>query len=749
MSRYGMLATLTRGLTLASLLVLAGCGGGGGGGGSSSGGGPTLTSVTVSPATATVAAGLSQQFAAKANYSDGSNTDVTSSAAWSTSASGTATVGASTGKATGVAAGSATITATYQGKSGTATLTVTAATVQKVTVSPATASVAAGLTQAFTAQATLSDGTTQNVTADVTWSSSSTANATISNTGVATAVAQGSATITATCSVANVCANDSGTAALTVTAAAVTAIAIAPGPGITSQPASLTLPVTTTQQFYAIGTYSNGSTGDVTSQVTWSSDTTSVASFGSTAGLASAVGLGSTNVKATLGAVQATLPVSVINLGYVYAANYGDPSISPFAIGALGKLALNNGSNSGLLPAGTHQSLTGMAASPDGRCLYVVNSAEATVYAYSISSNGTIAAAGSTHAGLSTPVAVVVNSNSSAIYVSDYNSATTGAMVVGIPTSACGVFQAPVTNNFAAGTQAASALAIDAPGGWLYGVDVSNSGELFAAQIGSGGAIGTPSFATSIGNLPKSVAVDPTGQYVYVANYADNQIVGYQVDHTPSGTFYTALGGSPWTNGNSPVSVAVDASGQYVYVANDGSGSVSEWVIGDGSIGHPPAGGLGPLVPTTVPTGSGPYALVAEPSGGFAYVVNATDNTVSQYSIGATAAGVLTSLGTPLPATGSNPSAITAVASVPLVSIAVTPASVTMLSTDHPTLKVVGTYANGATRDLSAVAAWTWSSPPVVSVARGGRISANGGGAATVRAYFGSFASAPVAIQVQ
>src|SRR6266581_2227572 len=66
-----------------------GGGGGGGGGGSQT---PTLSSITVGPANASVAAGLTLQFTATAVYSDGSQKDVSQSATWASSATGIATV---------------------------------------------------------------------------------------------------------------------------------------------------------------------------------------------------------------------------------------------------------------------------------------------------------------------------------------------------------------------------------------------------------------------------------------------------------------------------------------------------------------------------------------------------------------------------------------------------------------------------------------------------------------------------------
>src|SRR6202789_981736 len=221
---------------------------------------PTLQSLEVSPTNPTVAAGTSVQLAATAIYSDGSHTDLTAQAAWSCSGTAVATIGAPTGKPVGVDAGSATLTASFQGQSASTTLVVTAATLVSIKVIPASASIAAGTTQAFMATGTFSNNTSQHLNADVTWSSSNAAAATIDGSGLAPAVGPGNATIPATCNTSG-CGSVTGSATLTVTAATLVSIAVtAPSPSIA---------LGSTQQLTATGPYTDHSTQNLSSQVTW------------------------------------------------------------------------------------------------------------------------------------------------------------------------------------------------------------------------------------------------------------------------------------------------------------------------------------------------------------------------------------------------------------------------------------------------------------------------------------------------
>jgi hypothetical protein len=83
---------------------------------------PILRSITVSPPSATVAAGQTQQFTVAANFSDGSSRALPD-AAWSTSAP-TVTNVTSTGLVTTVGQGHFTVFATFEKTTGSATLTV-------------------------------------------------------------------------------------------------------------------------------------------------------------------------------------------------------------------------------------------------------------------------------------------------------------------------------------------------------------------------------------------------------------------------------------------------------------------------------------------------------------------------------------------------------------------------------------------------------------------------------------------------
>jgi Cep192 domain 4/Bacterial Ig-like domain (group 2)/HYDIN/CFA65/VesB-like, Ig-like domain len=159
---------------------------------------PVLTSIAVTPNTATVPAGIPQQFTATGSYNDGTQRDLTTTATWSSSNPTVASISV-TGRAATAAPGQSTISAALGSVSGSAVLTVTPASLQTISVTPAGVTwVGVGSNKQYTATGTFTDGTTRPLTNSVVWSSSDLTIATIDGYGLATSTGSGPATLTAT-----------------------------------------------------------------------------------------------------------------------------------------------------------------------------------------------------------------------------------------------------------------------------------------------------------------------------------------------------------------------------------------------------------------------------------------------------------------------------------------------------------------------------------------------------------------------
>jgi len=253
-----------------------------------------LTSLVVTPENASVVIGGTEQFTATGYYSSGSSADLTGLASWTSSDNGVATV--SSGLATGVAVGNASITAAYGGMNGSATLNVTSGhTLLSISVTPETASIALGQSQQFEAWALYADSGLVNITDIADWTSGNITVATIS-AGNATGVGVGTTGITA--EYGNVTSN---TATLTVGPAVITGITVNTGGSVE---------VCGTKQITATATYTDGSSKDVTSEVTWSSSDSGIATIDAT-GLATGIAVGNVTITAALGGVSGSATLSV------------------------------------------------------------------------------------------------------------------------------------------------------------------------------------------------------------------------------------------------------------------------------------------------------------------------------------------------------------------------------------------------------------------------------------------------------
>src|SRR5574337_855768 len=284
-----------------------------------------LVSIAVSPTSPSVAKGTNQQFTATGTFSDNTTQDLTSTATWSSSDSGVASIGntaGSIGLATSLAAGSTLITATWTSISGSTTLTVNSAPLLSLQVTPTNPAIAKGTTRQFTATGLFADNTTQDLTAAAAWSSSNSGVATVSNTagsnGLATSAGAGSTTITAASGAV------SGSTTLTVTPATLVSMTVTPVGGALAKG--------TTQQFTATGAYSDNTTQNLTSSVTWSSSNTTVATISNAAGsngLATTAGRGSATVTAMSGSVSGSTILNVTPAALVsVAVTPSNPSIA-------------------------------------------------------------------------------------------------------------------------------------------------------------------------------------------------------------------------------------------------------------------------------------------------------------------------------------------------------------------------------------------------------------------------------------
>jgi uncharacterized protein YjdB len=252
-------------------------------------------SITLSPTS--ISAGQVSQATVVLRDSAG-NTLTGRTVGYSSNNPAVATVSAG-GSVTGVASGTAQITATSEGKSGSATLSVSGGTVavSSVSVSAPTTTLAAGDTTRASATALDQTGHTLSGVS-FTWRSSDTSVARVGTLGKVTGRTSGSATITATTS------GVSGSLGFVVTVGSQATCA-----SVTLSLNASSLAVGQTTQATAVARDSAGNV--VTGQTfTFSSSNTAVATV-SSAGLVTAVTSGSATISASCGTANGSASVTV------------------------------------------------------------------------------------------------------------------------------------------------------------------------------------------------------------------------------------------------------------------------------------------------------------------------------------------------------------------------------------------------------------------------------------------------------
>jgi len=276
-----------------------------------------VAAVQIAPASVSVRIGTTFGLAAQTIDAEGSA--LTGRAiAWSSSNTAIATVN-NQGTVTGVAAGAATITATSEGKSGTAAVTVTLNPVATITLAPGSDTLGVGTDAPFSA--TLRDAGGLVLTNRViAWNSSNVQVATVSSTGVVTALSPGAAVVSA------VSEGRVGTAAVLVLARLASTV--------TLTPSSANIIVGTTVQLASQITDPAGNIL-IGRPISYSSDNTAIASVNAN-GLVSALTPGAVKITAfsegktgTANIVVSPLPVAAVQI---------TPSVATVLMGATRQL---------------------------------------------------------------------------------------------------------------------------------------------------------------------------------------------------------------------------------------------------------------------------------------------------------------------------------------------------------------------------------------------------------------------------
>jgi 6-phosphogluconolactonase len=313
------------------------------------------------------------------------------------------------------------------------------------------------------------------------------------------------------------------------------------------------------------------------------------------------------------------------NAGFVYIANGGSlppgegGTVSAYTIdGPTGALTPIPGSP---FPAGIGP--TSITVDPAGRFVFVVNGCAPLDCSGSVSAYTIDEATGALSPAPGSPFPAGINSRSVAVdstghfaYVANYGSADISAYRIDQESGAL----APISGSPISVGGAASSVAADQDAHFVYvAVDLGSGPSQvsgFSIDEKSGDLTPVPGSAAPTEHFPFAITVDPTGNFVYVTCGAratgnpDPTISAYTIDRKTGAL--TQVSGSPYGVGFPPLSVTVDPTGQFVCVADFLTQSISSFTIDRDN------GALAQML--AVPVSGEPRSLAADPSGKFLYV---------------------------------------------------------------------------------------------------------------------------------
>jgi 6-phosphogluconolactonase len=302
--------------------------------------------------------------------------------------------------------------------------------------------------------------------------------------------------------------------------------------------------------------------------------------------------------------------------------------------------------------------------------LYVANATSKNVVHFSIATNGVLTKQ-ETITLSAAPVALTVNSASNYLYVV---SGTTTATLTEYPLSNLGVIgtatsqQNLVVPTFPGDSIVPTGVAVLANNNDVYvstydasaynpggtPTSAANPGWVFGYSVGSGGALtATGGSPYKAGVKPSGITGDPVNRFVYVTDFASNELIGYSIQ---SGGVLNFMVNGPFKTGNQPSAVVIDPRGIYIYVSNSLDSSITGYNIA-----------LPTGTPSTIinsnsslvyATDTQPVAIALDPAlGRFVYTANRLGNSLSGFRLNPDTGVVTATQATPYPS-GANPTAL-------------------------------------------------------------------------------------------
>ena len=349
------------------------------------------------------------------------------------------------------------------------------------------------------------------------------------------------------------------------------------------------------------------------------------------------------------------------SVNFIYTANAGGSSGTAAALisdATSGGLTTITGSP---FPAGN--SSFALAADPGGKFLYVANYFSGDISEFSINqTTGALSPLPTSPVAAELGVdALVIDPTSKFLYAVSERSANLYEFSIDATGNLQALASSPVPIN--AGTTASRAIAMDPSGKYLFvSAEDSTTDNLyvFTRDLNAGTLTATAA-PVAIDVSAHAITTDPAGKFVLISSSGSSTLFGdlsvFSLDSATGAL--TPATGSPFPTGVDPGSVTVDPSGKFVYTANTADSTISAFSL------NSTTGVLSPITGSPFPSGgvgtiNGPTGIVAEPSGRFVYVCNAS-NDISGFQINSQTGGLTAITSSPFASGANGPHAIVAV----------------------------------------------------------------------------------------
>lgn len=304
--------------------------------------------------------------------------------------------------------------------------------------------------------------------------------------------------------------------------------------------------------------------------------------------------------------------------------------------------------NSGILdqlsisPITAGEGVRSIAVHPTGKFMYAANSFEDDISLYDLSDSGAITEVTPRTATGTTPTQVVVDKAGQFLYVANTSSNSISSYSIDSSTGALTPISACSTPNsscpFQIGSEALN-MAVSPSGNFLYvTIGVSQSSTTGSIEVWplTAGVLGQAVQIAATGTTPSGLAIHPSGNYLYTANFGDNSISEYSIASDGSlgaiGTVASGLGIL-----SSPVMLMIDNAGNFLYVVNQSSSSVVAYSIGSN-------GSLALIAGSdVVDTNATPSFIVSDTSGDYFFLGNNVNPSIQSFAVNRST-GVITSV---------------------------------------------------------------------------------------------------------